>query len=77
MEQVVKLIKNAQAVAILGHISEDADSVGSSLAMKRTIEQMGKRAQVFFSAPIEHRLSFIDCDGIVIDGTAEEFDLCL
>lgn len=77
MEQVVKLIKNAQSVAILGHISEDADSVGSSLAMKRTIEQMGKRAQVFFSASIEHRLSFIDCDGIVFDGTAEEFDLCL
>lgn len=77
MENVIELIKNAGSVAILGHISEDADSIGSSLAMKRALEKLGKRAVIYYSAKLEHRLSFIDADGVYFDTTAEKFDLCL
>lgn len=77
MEEVIKLIKDAKSVAILGHISEDADSVGSSLAMKRALEKLGKRAVIYYSARLEHRLSFMKADGVYFDGTAEKFDLCL
>ena len=48
MKNVIELIKNAQSVAILGHISEDADSVASSLAVKRALEKLGKRAVIYF-----------------------------
>lgn len=77
MKELINLLKDAKSVAILGHISEDADSVGSSLAMQRALSLMGKRADVYFSAPLEKRLGFMNAKGI-ISGEAEcDYDLCL
>lgn len=77
MKELINLLKNAESVAILGHISEDADSVGSSAAMQRVLLRLGKRADVYFSAPLEKRLDFMNAKGIY-SGEAEcEYDLCL
>lgn len=77
MKAIAETIKNSRRVAILGHISEDADSVGSSLAMRRVLMNMGKSADIYFSAPLEQRLAFLNADGIVWDGEVKEYDLCL
>ena len=77
MKDLIEIIKNAQSVAILGHISEDADSVGSSLAMRYALRKLGKTADVIFSARLEQRLSFMNADGIFKEEAREEYDLCL
>ncbi len=77
MNNVIDLIKNAETVAILGHISEDADSVGSSLAMQYVLSKMGKTADVIFSGELEARLSFINAKGLTKDEARESYDLCL
>lgn len=78
MEKLLNVIRNAEKIAVIGHISEDADSVGSSLAAKNVLEHMGKKADVIFSAPLEKRLNFIKADGILLRETkTEEYDLCL
>lgn len=77
MDEVIKILNNSKKVAILGHVSEDADSVGSCLAMKRVLESMGKEAVVYVSAPIESRLDFLGADCIVYNGDAPVYDVCL
>ncbi|MBS7298584.1 MAG: bifunctional oligoribonuclease/PAP phosphatase NrnA [Eubacteriales bacterium] len=77
MKRISELINKADTIAILGHISEDADSVGSSLAMKCVIENFGKKADVIFSEPLEKRLEFMKADGIVYDGSECKYDLCI
>ena len=77
MKKLSEIIKKADRIAILGHISEDADSVGSSLAMKRVLDNMGKKADVIFSAPLERRLGFIGAEGLLPADVKGEYDLCL
>lgn len=78
MKKIIDLINAAKSVAVLGHVCEDADSVGSSLAIAYALQRLGKRAKIYFSAPLEARLGFIETDGIIYDGEAcEEHDLCL
>lgn len=78
MQKIISLIKNASKIAILGHINEDADSVGTSLAAKCVFEGMGKKADLFFSGPLENRLNFINTkDAIFFDGNFNaDYDLC-
>lgn len=45
-EQILEAIKNANSVLLHCHPSPDPDSVGSALAMKFTVEQLGKKATV-------------------------------
>ena len=77
MKELLRLIKNAENVAILGHMSEDADSVGSSFAMQRVFSLMGKSADVYFSAPLEKRLGFMNVSGKCSAKAECEYDLCL
>ncbi len=77
MRNIIDLIKKAETVAILGHISEDADSVGSSLAMQYALSKMGKTADVIFSGELEARLSFIGAKGLSKGEARENYDLCL
>ena len=41
MQKIIKMIKDATEVAILSHIDEDADALGSSLAMLKMLKKMG------------------------------------
>ncbi len=77
MKELINLLKAAVNVAILGHINEDADSVGSALAMQRALSLMGKKADVYFSAPLEKRLDFMCAEGNYTVGSENEYDLCL
>lgn len=77
MKKLSEVIQKSNRIAILGHISEDADSVGSSLAMKRVLNNMGKKADVIFSAPLEKRLGFIGAEGLFLDDVKGEYDLCI
>ena len=78
MNKVIELIKNAGTVAVLGHESEDGDSVGSCYAMKLALESMGKKADCWFSGEIEPHIAFMGQNYTVFDGTnVPEYDLCL
>ena len=77
MENIIKVIKESKKIAILGHESEDADSVGSSLALMSALRSMGKNADVFLSAPLEKRLEFLNCDGLLTEISEETYDLCI
>ena len=77
MDEIIKILKEAETVAICPHISEDADCIGSSLAMKCALSHMGKKADIYISAPLEARLDFLNADAIIYEGDAKEYDVCL
>lgn len=77
MEEIIRILKEADTIAICPHISEDADCVGSSLAMRRVLSDMGKKADIYISAPLESRLDFFNADAIIYNGDAVEYDVCL
>ncbi len=77
-EQAIEKIQSAHTIAILAHISEDADAAGSSFAIAEMLRQMGKTAVCYLSDVLEKRLQFMGTDYVVY--TEEEvpaYDLCI
>lgn len=78
MEEIKKLINEAEGIAILTHISEDADAIGTAAALRCALCGMGKKADIYMSEPPEDRLSFMNVDAIVYDDDpVSEYDLCI
>lgn len=78
MNNLIDLIKKADTIAILGHDSEDADSVGSCYALKVALVSIGKKAECYFSDIPELRLAFMGQNYVLFDEkNVPEADLCL
>ena len=79
MEKIISLIENACDIAVLTHISEDADALGSAAAFMSAAEAMGKRADVYISEKPEDKLDFFGDIFTVYDDNArlEIYDLCV
>ena len=77
MNDIVRLINEANKIAILTHISEDADAVGTASALSEALSDLGKHADIYISEPLEDRLAFMNVCAHVYDGAAEEYDLCI
>lgn len=75
MEMVKNQINNSKTVAIFFHINPDGDAVGSSLALKFALEQLGKTVTVFSNDKISDDLNFLDYTSIKTQKTNEKFDL--
>ena len=65
MREVIGKIKNAHSVAVLPHIHEDADALGSCFAFAKMLRKMGKKATVYVSGRIESRLDFMGNDYVL------------
>ena len=46
LDEILKEIKKAEKIVILTHESTDGDAIGSSLAMKLMLKEIGKEADV-------------------------------
>ena len=66
--QAIEKIRAAKTIAVLAHISEDADAAGSSFAMAEMLRNMGKTAVCYFSDTLEERLQFMGADYVVYTG---------
>ena len=75
MQKIIKMIENASQIAILSHIDEDADALGSSLAMLKMLKDKGKDATFYVDKPVEKRLTFLSDDYVVYDNTPKSFEL--
>ncbi len=79
MKKIIKLIKKANSVAILTHISEDADAVGSAMAFDEAMKTMGKTSVIYVSEKPESCLEFLG-DNYVIYKKGDivpQYDLCV
>ena len=46
-EAIAQAIQRAQSVAVCSHINPDGDTIGSALAMRLALKDLGKRVEVF------------------------------
>ena len=68
VEQAANLLKSADRVLILSHMSPDGDTIGSAFALCRALLKLGKKARVECSDTLPHKYAYL-----FSDVTQEEF----
>ena len=58
-EEAAKIIEEAESALIICHRNPDGDAIGSSFALRRIFELMGKDAKVACDSPAPAYLEFI------------------
>ena len=77
MQAVIDKINAAESVAIITHVNEDPDTLGSCFAFAKMLRKMGKEATIYVSGKIEDRLSFMGNDYVTYTkGMTHNHDLC-
>lgn len=77
-EKIINLIQSSETIAVLTHVSEDADALGSAAAFAFAVETMGKKADIYVNEMPEERLSIIKREFIVYGGECDlQYDLCV
>lgn len=62
----VSFIHGHNSFVIITHTRPDGDAVGSAVALKLGLQQLGKKAQVLVPSPVPNNLSFMS-EGIIED----------
>lgn len=76
MNEIVSALKGATTVLVAAHVSPDADAVGSSCALSRSLSSLGKRSLVYLADKVPaHLLPLIGDTTIVHVVPSEQFDL--
>ncbi|ODM25170.1 phosphoesterase [Clostridium sp. Bc-iso-3] len=57
--EIISLIKDADAIAILPHVSADGDALGSSLALALALNALNKKPAVYFEEEMPNTYSFL------------------
>ena len=79
MNKIIDIIKQSSKIAILTHISEDADALCSAEALLEGLKSLNKNVQIYVNDTPESRLRFLDLNYIVYneDDVSDDFDLCI
>ena len=56
--KIIELLKNSNSVSIYTHINTDCDAMGSSLALRESLIQMGKQVDVFINSEFPNNFKF-------------------
>lgn len=56
---LTQALKDAEAVALIGHVSPDGDTIGSCLALSMGLTQLGKRTAVFCADKVPDNLMML------------------
>lgn len=76
-EELAQLIRQAQTIALCGHVNPDGDTVGSCLALKLGLEQMGKQVSVFCQDKIPGNLGMLPGVESFRQEVSGQFDLLI
>ena len=78
------LIKDADGILISSHLDPDGDSLGSQLALRRYLIDLGKKVDIFNQGQISHKYEFlpdiehvIDIDSVKAKDVESKYDLAI
>ena len=57
-EKIIKLLNEANNISIYSHVNTDCDAMGSSLALKLALEQLGKKVDVYSNSEFPTNFKF-------------------
>lgn len=75
MKECLKLIKKAKKIAIFSHESPDPDTIGSSLALCRCLESLGKEVGLFCGCEMTDNYNFLEYYVRYNTRNLEDYDL--
>lgn len=67
LKRIAKRLKKAKHIAIFTHLNPDGDAIGSSYAVKYTLEAIGKRATIYLEKPMPEKFNFLGTDYEIAD----------
>ncbi len=76
LKKIAKTLKKAKHIAIFTHINPDGDALGSSFAMKYTLEAIGKRVTIYLEKPMPEKFNFLGTDYKTVDENVDSFIDC-
>lgn len=77
LDNIIEEIKKAENIVILTHETPDGDAIGSSLAMKLALKQLGKEADVIIKE-YPKAFDFLPCRNEVMnESNIEKYDLAI
>lgn len=77
VEDIEKALEGAKTVSIYSHINTDCDAMGSALAMKEALEQMGMSVDVFIHSKFPENFKFYGDFSFVNKKTCEKYDVAI
>ena len=76
IEKICSIIRSNKSFSIYTHINTDIDAIGSSLALKRALNSMGKTAHVFVDSVFPNNASMFEDVGKINNEKQNEYDVC-
>ena len=77
-DKVIEILSSSNSVAIYAHINTDCDAVGSSLALREVLLQMGKKVDVFVHSNFPTNFEFYgDIESFYNKKTQSSYDLAV
>ena len=77
LDEIFKEIQKAEKIVVLTHESPDGDAMGSALAMKLMLEQLGKNTDVIIPE-YSRMFNFLpSIEEIHIDSERKKYDLAI
>lgn len=77
IEKLISEIKKAEKIAIISHISPDGDTCGSSLALFRALQKLGKNVQIFCEDEIISNIALLKFREFYKRESDEIFDIAI
>lgn len=78
MKDIISEIRKSRRAAVIAHINEDPDAMGSCMAMCCVLRAIGNDPICYMSDEVESEMKFIGGEYTVYDGTdAGDHDLCI
>ena len=62
INKVFSILEKSKNVAIFTHMMPDGDALGSSFSLKKVLEKMGKKADLYIVDAVPQRLKFLGSD---------------
>ena len=59
LEPVLEAIRSAKSIALLCHVSPDGDTIGSAMALRQGLLQLGRPITMFCQDPVPEYLTFL------------------
>ena len=75
LDKFIKMVDEADTIAIASHVNPDGDNLGSSLALRRSLEKYGKDVEVIAIDTIDDYLKFLPELDQYKEASREKYDL--
>ena len=75
LDKFIAMVDEAETIAIASHVNPDGDNLGSSLALRRSLEKYGKDVEVIAIDTIDDYLKFLPELDQYKEASRDKYDL--